>query len=419
MNRRSFLQNSGFALSAFSLPNILEASNIPQAKSNKSVIWVWMGGGATHFETFNVNDEFVPDPYRSVIGNVYDPKTGIRMGGLFKELIKQADKLNVVASFSHNDAGHDQATQWMQTGHYQTDKSQTPVSKYPSYGSIVSNVFGPNNNVNGMPTYVTVQNISGDGPAWLGGAYKGFSPSAKKDLSPSVEMDRFSRRNDLLKGLNQKDIIGAKSLDSYHEQAYDVVLGDARFAFETEKSWGQKRELYGDSKFGENLLLAKQLVGKGSKFVTLTTGFGWDWHNDVLGQSEKHLPEFDKAIAGLVQDLYIDGMNEDVMVIVGTEFGRTKLNGGNNGTNQNTGKPGRDHAPGITPLLIFGGSYQSGRVIGKADKYNLAPEENKFGPIDLQATIFDHLSIDKRAQRLDNAGRPRYLLDGEAKNILT
>lgn len=418
MNRRSFVKNSLSALSVFSLPNVLGARDLGQS-NKKSVIWIWMGGGASHFETFNVNNDDVVETYRSVNGFIRDPNTGIQMGGLWTNLIGQADKLNVVASFSHGDSAHEQATHFVNTGHYQTERAQTPISKYPSYGSIVSNVFGANS-PNGMPTYVAVQTISGDGPAWLGGAYKPFSPSAKKDLGPSVELDRFSQRGDLLNLLDIRDIPGAKSLDKYKEQAYNVVMGDVKAKFNTEKNWAEKKALYGDSKFGENLLLAKQLVGGGSKFITVNTGVSWDYHTDIKKNMERAVPNVDRAIAGLIQDLYLEGQSEEVMVIVTTEFGRTKLN--NTFGSGPNGGVGRDHNSSIVPLVISGGSFASGRVIGQTDKNNTAPEGTKFGPIDLQHTIFDHLGIDRKIQRFDNAGRPRYLLESGQSgsvNILT
>ena len=66
---------------------------------------------------------------------------------------------------------------------------------------------------------------------------------------------------------------------------------------------------------------------------------------------------------------------------------------------------------------MAGGEYQSGRTIGAADR-SYSPTENPVGPIDLQATLFDHFGIDKNIMKTDNGGRPRYLLEGEAKVIL-
>lgn len=95
------------------------------------------------------------------------------------------------------------------------------------------------------------------------------------------------------------------------------------------------------------------------------------------------------------------------MLVVTGEFGRTRLNANS----------GRDHWPSITPMLLSGGDYEHGRVIGKADK-GYYPTDQKIGPIDLAMTLFDHFNIDPKIQRIDQGGRPRYLLDGEGKVIL-
>ena len=94
------------------------------------------------------------------------------------------------------------------------------------------------------------------------------------------------------------------------------------------------------------------------------------------------------------------------MVVTG-EFGRTKINA----------NAGRDHWPAITPMMMAGGRYQSGRTIGASDR-SYSPIENPVGPLDLQATLFDHFGIEHNTQRTDMAGRPRYLLEGEGKVIL-
>jgi uncharacterized protein (DUF1501 family) len=119
------------------------------------------------------------------------------------------------------------------------------------------------------------------------------------------------------------------------------------------------------------------------------------------------VPPVDKAIASFLQDVEERGLSEKILLVVTGEFGRTKLNG----------TVGRDHWPSMTPMLMAGGEYQSGRTIGEADR-SYSPLSNPYGPLDLQATLFDHFGISTATMRTDNGGRPRYLLEGEAKSIL-
>ena len=191
--------------------------------------------------------------------------------------------------------------------------------------------------------------------------------------------------------------------------AYDVILGSAKDAFAVEKENEKTKALYGSTKakdIGEQLLLARRLVEYGTRFVTLHYG-GWDMHSNVSNALKTRVPPVDKAIAGFIQDVSDRGLGDKVLLVVTGEFGRTKINA----------NAGRDHWPSITPMFMFGGEYAAGRTIGEADR-SYSPTERPVGPLDLQATLFDHFGIDKGTQRVDNSGRPRYLLEGEGKVIL-
>ena len=188
-----------------------------------------------------------------------------------------------------------------------------------------------------------------------------------------------------------------------------MILGSSKDAFATDNESEATKALYGSEKandIGEQMLLARRLVEHGTKFVTLHYG-GWDMHSNISDALKKRVAPIDKAIGGFLQDLWDRGLNEKVLLVVTGEFGRTKINA----------NAGRDHWPAITPIMMAGGNYQSGRTIGEADR-SYSPIENPVGPLDLQATLFDHFGIDGAIQRTDMSGRPRYLLEGEAKVIL-
>ena len=405
--RRDFIKFGGVGAGIASLginPVFANQDTSPE----KSVVWVWLGGGATQFETFHAPTDNVPQEYKPVSGLLHDSKSGIALGGLWEKLYKNTDKLNVVNSFTHKDSSHRQGTHWVMTGQYNPDRPNTARAKYPSHGSVVSAVFGENNPYNGLPTYVKTGTISGEEPAWLGGAYKPFDPSNKDNLTPRIQEERFNTRGSLIEGLSKVNIAspGAKSVDRYREQAYDVILGSAKKAFNVDAENENTKERYGSSDIGKNLLLARRLVEYGTRFVTIHYG-GWDMHSNIKKSLESRVPAADLAISAFIEDIYQRGLNEKVLLVVTGEFGRTKLN--NNG--------GRDHWPSISPLLLSGGNYQTGRVIGKADK-SYSPTESPVTPIDLAALLFDHYGIDKGTQRTDNGGRPRYLLEGEGKVFL-
>ena len=376
--------------------------------NDKSVVWVWLGGGPTQFETFHAPTSTVPDPYKPV-SDIVTHKNGLAFGGLFKDLINQGDHLTAVNSFSHGDSSHRQATHWMMTGHHNPKRENTANSEYPGHGAIVSAVFGSNHPFNGMPAYVKQGAIEGEQPTFLGGAHKPFDPSNKDNLTPRVETARFTGRKELLKSLDRADKIASQQAESFSrigDQAYNVVLGNAKQAFDIDKEPESMREMYGKGGIGDQMLLARRLAQFGTKFITVHYG-GWDMHGNIKKALEGRVPPLDKALAAFVKDIYQSGMSDNVLLVVTGEFGRTRLN-------QNAG---RDHWPSITPMLVSGGRYDHGRVIGKSDKAYY-PTESKVGPIDVAATLFDHFGIDKQIQKTDQGGRPRYLLEGDGKLFL-
>ena len=135
-NRRDFLRigaiGSGF--SSIGLSDLALAQE-EQTLKDSSVVWVWLGGGPTQFETFHApKEDSVPDEYRSQGGALVDKKTGMAFGSNWTNLIKQAPKLNVVDSFTHGDSSHRQATHWVMTGQRNDERSQTAGTMFPSYG---------------------------------------------------------------------------------------------------------------------------------------------------------------------------------------------------------------------------------------------------------------------------------------------
>lgn len=405
MKRRDFVK--GGILGSSLLFSDVSFADIEPISNDKSVIWIWLGGGPTQFETFHATTN-TPDAFKSTNGIVSHPN-GLAFGGLFTNLIKRGEYLTSVNSFSHKDPSHRQATQFMQTGQYNSKRDQTAGHEFPSHGSIISSVYGSNHPTNGMPHFVKQGRIEGEDPAFLGGAYKPFDPSNKDNLIPKVPVERFSNRKALLDGFDSKRKFISEQADSFTEignQAYDVVLGNAKDAFDLDKESDKTKGKYGKSSIGEQLLLSRRLSEFGTKFTTVHYG-GWDMHSNIANSLKGKVPPLDKALSALIDDLNDRGMYKDTLVIVTGEFGRTKLNANS----------GRDHWPSITTLLLAGGNYNHGGVIGKSDK-SYYPTSDKFGPLDLSATIFDHFGIDPKIQRVDQAGRPRYLLDGDAKVIL-
>lgn len=406
-NRRSFIKIGGL------FPFFSQLSLAEEIKSDKSIIWLWLGGGASQFETFhapkpNIN---VPSEHQSINGIRYDTNTDICLGGLWMELARHTNKFLTVNSFMHDDPSHKHASHYVMTGHYNPERAETASQKFPSIGSIIATYFGSSTPA-GLPVYIANGTIDGDDALWLGAKHKPFDPSAKENLKPRIELDRFTNRFDMLSQLDKKNMAqtNAKAWGDLKQQAYTTILGDAAKAFDTSKETVDIKEKYGETIIGEQLLLTRRLVEAGSKFITIHYG-GWDMHEKIEAGLKDRVPSIDKALAALIEDIWQRGLQNKTMIIVTTEFGRTKLNAG----------AGRDHWPNLVPLLISCGDYAMGRTIGKNDKVYV-PTSDIVKPQDLMYTIFDYMSIPKSVQKVDNTGRPRYLLevgDYNARNFLT
>ena len=153
----------------------------------------------------------------------------------------------------------------------------------------------------------------------------------------------------------------------------------------------------------KNFLLARRVVEAGARFVTLTTG-GWDTHNDNFNKlRDKNLPNLDKGVSNLIQDLRDRSMLDDVTVIVWGEFGRTpKINS----------RGGRDHWSKVMSVLLAGGGMNNGQVIGASDPKGGEPYDRPVYMGEIFATLYRNLGIDVAEEQLkDLSGRPQYLVD--------
>ena len=390
-------------LSAMGLTDIQGAdAPVCLTPNDKSVIWIWLGGGATQVETFDPKPD-APDNVRAVNGWV---KTtgGYHIGSDWANLATVGDKMTVVRSFAHGNASHRTGTHWVMTGYNSTDNTPQSPSYNPSYGSIAASVYGTNNPITGMPAYVRVNNITYDGGAWLGSDYKPYDATGEgvKNLQLKIDKDHFLGRQDLLNGLDRlRDDSGLR------DQSYNMLLGNIASAFDVKQEDPKTMETYGTG-IGEQLLLARRLAEKGTKFITVQYG-GWDMHSNISAALKGRVPPIDKALTALINDIHNKGMNKNVMVVVTGEFGRTyKINP----------NAGRDHWPRLSPLMISGGDFNMGHAIGESTSKAEEPKTSPFNPQNLTATLLKHFGIDQSVTRIDMAGRPRYFLDVGTKSIL-
>jgi hypothetical protein len=409
--RRDFLKVGALGLGGLMLPDLLRAraaaAAAGQPTRSTSVIWLWLGGGPSHIETFDPKMS-APAEYRSTVGAVQSNVPGIELGGVFPKLAQAADRMAFVRSFAHSNSGHGGGTHWVMTGYNfpPADNGQGQVK--PGFGSILARYRGPNNAQTGLPTYVRLGATLGDGPAWLGPAYAPFDTggNAQSNMNLKVTLDRLGDRRSLLKEFDALDRHVDQSglmegIDSFEAQAFDLILSRARETFDINREEPRARDHYGPG-LGQQLLLARRLCEAGVGFVTLHFG-GWDMHGQVA-QGMKNLgPQVDRAVAAFLEDSAARGLDKDILLVITGEFGRTpRINGG----------AGRDHWAPLSTLALAGGGLRMGQVIGESSAKAEVPKTTPITPQHLMATVFHVLGIPQDLHYKDQTGRPVPMIDG-------
>jgi hypothetical protein len=298
----------------------------------KSIIHIFLPGGMAHQESFDPKG-FAPPEYKGPYNPINTKVDGLQFGELWKNTAQVADKMVVIRSMTHGEAAHERGTHNMFTGY-----RPSPALQYPSIGSVISHEFGTRNN---LPPYVCIPNQPNEfaGSGYLSSAYGPFSLGADpangkfkvQDLAlpGGISEGRFNRRRSLLDGIDnhfktveKSDAVNA--MDTFYQDAYKLISSpQAREAFALDKEADKLKDEYGRNDAGMRLLMARRLVEAGVRFVSVTYG-GWDHHDNIHGAMGGQVPKFDQAYARLINDLSERGLLESTLVMVSSEFGRTR-----------------------------------------------------------------------------------------------
>jgi len=394
--RRGLLGAAGLALGA---PWRARGQGAAQPARAKSVVQVWMWGGPSHLDTFDPK----PDAGYDYCGPLSHPietnVPGIRIGELLPLLAQQADKYSIIRSMTHGVNAHETASYIVQTGR------EPGRLVFPSVGAVVSLFKGYDHGYEAMiPPYVVLTELQGrfDEAGFLGQRYKPFATGGDPNqqrfavegiVAEGITDQRQQSRRELLHTL---DSLGAAMPDDPHFQdldrseahAYEMILGDARKLFDLAEETAEMREQYGRSTLGQSCLMARRLVEHGVPYVTINYK-GWDTHKQHFETMRRKLPEMDKGLAALLQDLAGRGLLDSTIIWWSGEFGRTPLvqweapwNGG------------RGHWGACFSAVVAGGGFVGGRVVGASDAKGEEVAERPVYPVDLIGSIYELLGID-------------------------
>ena len=409
-SRRDFLQVGGLA--ALGLPTLLrsesKADDVAKPATAKSVILVFLGGGLSHHDSFDPK----PDAPAEVKGkySAIDTKTpGIRYGELMSRMAAISDKFSLVRSGSHGNDHHETATNWVLSG-----KFGSAFGDFPAIGAVVSHELGYRGP---MPPYFSVPRNPAftwelGKSAFLGGRYESFKSGDPNDpnfrvqdltvVNPKMERRQSLRMavDNLARQVETDDQM--KTLDEFQKRAMDLVLSpEARRAFDINREDPRLRDRYGRTSTGQSCLLARRLVESGVRFVTVNSG-GWDHHAKIFSSLDNRLPEIDKGLSALIEDLDSRGILDTTLVVCMGEFGRTpKINK----------EAGRDHWGHVASLVWAGGGVKPGRVIGSSDDQGAYVTDRPIRPSDVAATIYQAVGVDPSRHLVTPENRPVAILD--------
>jgi len=469
ISRRSFLADTGMGFTGIALSAMFFKDGIARADSSpewrppdgrphfppraKSVIWIFLCGGISHVESFDVKPELNQyagksigeTPYAKVLategkdviganpahGNrkVIMPlqsgykaygQSGLVVGDWFANIGACADDLAIVRSLwtIHNDHG---AQLTWQTGRHPRELEHPTLGSWVSYGLGSLNENLPEYVVLGVPTGDCCGGAFTHGAAYLGPEYGGvrlkvdprkplpFMTPANEMMTAEEQAENFSLLGKLnhLAGIDYPDDKNLRARIKSYELAFQMQTSVPE-TLQLDKESNATRTLYGIDRsesrvFGEQCLAARRLVERGVRFVQLFNGGGgggdWDAHSDIKGNHSKLAAQIDRPVAGLLQDLKQRGLLKDTLVVFGTEFGRSP---GAEGT-------GRDHHPQAFCAWLAGGGIKAGITHGVTDELGFHAVEDRHYVTDIHATVLSCLGLD--SHKLEVPGRKRLEMD--------
>jgi hypothetical protein len=474
IRRRTLLTDTGMGLTGIALASLLGRDDAVRADTAgnpeeslgsdsgphhppraKAVIWIFLCGGVSHVESFDMKPALNEHAGKSIddtpYKNLLDPERvfqnlvgvnpshggrkllmglqtgfrkygecGLEVGDWFRHIGACADDLAIVRSLwtCHND--HGTQLTW-HTGRHPREGS------FPTIGSWIAYGLGAMNQ--NLPEYVVLGEPTGDccggewthGAGYLGPTYAGvrldidgshplpFGKPAGSGVLAEEQAAEFSLlgRLNQLAGIEYPEDVQLRARIKSYELAFGMQAAVPE-TLEIGQETAATRAMYGldetvTSSFGRQCLVARRLVERGVRFVQVFHGGGgggaWDAHGEIKKNHTKLSAQVDKPIAGLLKDLKQRGLLDETVVVWGTEFGRSP---GAQGT-------GRDHHPNGFSAWLAGAGVKKGVQHGVTDELGFYAVEHPHYVTDIHATVMHLMGLDPR--RLEVPGRRRLEID--------
>ncbi|MEX0792871.1 MAG: DUF1501 domain-containing protein [Pirellulaceae bacterium] len=400
MTRRHFMSHLAGATAmvgpSLMMGNAIRANAEELKKQGKSCILMWMGGGPSTID-------------------MWDLKPGAATGGEFRPISTAGDlqicehlpktakvmnHLSVIRSMSTREADHGRGRYYMHTGYV-----PNPQMEHPGLGSVIAHeTYGQRSELD-IPPVVSVGSGS-VGPGFLGMAWAPFTVNSNGDVRNlrmnGMDDTTLQKRLQMLSLVEEgfvKQNRGPAAMDHAKilQKTVNLMTSDQMKAFRVREESPQMTELYGDNNFGKGCLLARRLVEAGVPFIEVDYG-GWDNHQNIFTTlRDQKLPVVDQAMSGLVIDLEQRGLLKDTTIVWMGEFGRTPRINGNTG---------RDHWARSWSVVVGGGGIKGGLAVGQTNSEGTGVDSEPYSSEDLMATICRAMGVSLETTFQSKSGRP-------------
>ena len=473
MRRRSFLADVGMGFTGLALGAMLHRDGVARAEAPaawqppsglphfapkaKSVIWLFMIGGASQMETFDPKPELnkyagktiAETPYASTLDSPYLKKnlrefvpglhkvhpavypmqvgfqkhgqSGLEISDWWPHLAHCVDDLAIVRSMWTTDNNHGAQLQF-HTGRHALEGFFPTIGSWVHYGLGAINENLPQFVVMGTPLADCCGGSEAHGSDYLGPQHTGvqlkadpLDPLPFASPGPDVYQEEQQGEFELLArlgGLANAEYPSDPNLQARiksYELAFRMQMAIPE-VFRFDQETNATLDLYGlnqptTAEFGRQCLGARRLVERGVRFVQIYHGNNggagsWDAHGGLKAGHSALCAQVDQPISALIKDLKRCGLLEETIVVWATEFGRTP---------GAQGSDGRDHHPYGFSIWMAGGGIKGGVAHGATDELGFHAVEQRHYVTDVHATVLHQLGMD--AKRLEVPGRKRLEID--------
>jgi hypothetical protein len=390
VSRRAFLKGAlatagGVAVANWGGLTHSETIAAETARRNKRCILLWMNGGASQIDTFDMKPgRPTGGPFRPIASNV----PGVQVCEYLPRMARMTDKLAIIRSMRTQSPDHPDGIYHMHTCYRMQERVP-----HPEIGAMIARYAG--NPDADLPSFIRMGPCGNAGAGYLGPRYEPFALDRSGRLptftAPYVTGPAEGRRGELLRFVEDgfaRDHHAEpfRAHRMAEERAWRLMR--ARSAFDVSRDWPAARARYGDTEFGRRCFLALKLAEANVPFIEVGQD-NYDSHADNFVCHKGNLEVLDAAWSALLQDLHDRGLFQDTLVVWMGEVGRTPYI--NN-------RAGRDHFIRAWTVVLAGGGTRGGQVYGATDANGQEVRDNPVSEGDLFSTIYTALGVNPRVR---------------------